>query len=190
MFGKLGNQRESQQPREDTSSSSVSTFVPQPATAGSLEMDLAAAVEVTIITTSPIKIQTGVKGPIMINGQTVGGLLLGRSSASVMGLFVLPGVIDADYTGEIMIMAHTPFPPIRIQQGQRIAQLLPLPQLSKGIVPAHGVKRGKGGFGSTGGIDLSTRPKKTVELRYQLAAGVARASLYFHNYWGGRNDIS
>ncbi|RLV63222.1 hypothetical protein DV515_00018491, partial [Chloebia gouldiae] len=170
-FGKLGNQRESQQPREDTSSSSVSTFVPQPATAGSLGMDLAAAVEVTITTTSPIKIQTGVKGPIMINGQIVGGLLLGRSSASMMGLFVLPGVINADYTGEIMIMAHTPFPPIRIQQGQRIAQLVPLPQLSKGIAPACGVKRGKGGFGSTGGIalltlDLSTRPKKTVELRY------------------------
>ncbi|RLV63277.1 hypothetical protein DV515_00018435, partial [Chloebia gouldiae] len=134
-------------------------------------MDLAAAVEVTITTTSPIKIQTGVKGPIMINGQTVGGLLLGRSSASMMGLFVLPGVIDADYTEEIMIMAHTPFPPISIQQGQRIAQLVPLPQLSEGIVPAHDVKRGKGGFGSTGGIalltlDLSTRPKKTVELRY------------------------
>ncbi|RLV62935.1 hypothetical protein DV515_00018794, partial [Chloebia gouldiae] len=171
-FGKLGNQRESQQPREDTNSSSVSTSVPQPATAGSLGMDLAAAVEVNIMTTSPIKIQTGVKGPIMINGQTVGGLLLGRSSAFMMGLFVLLGVIDADYTGEIMIMAHTPFPPIRIQQGQRIAQLVPLPQLSKGIVPAHDVKRGKGGFGSTGGIalltlDLSTRPKKTVELRYR-----------------------
>ncbi|RLV62728.1 hypothetical protein DV515_00019007, partial [Chloebia gouldiae] len=70
-------------------------------------MDLAAAVEVTIITTSPIKIQMGVKGPLMINGQTVGGLLLGRSSASMMGLFVLPGIIDADYTGEIMIMAHS-----------------------------------------------------------------------------------
>ncbi|RLV62632.1 hypothetical protein DV515_00019105, partial [Chloebia gouldiae] len=96
-------------------------------------MDLAAAVEVTIMTTSPIKIQTGVKGPIMINGQTVGGLLLGRSSASVMGLFVLPGVIDADYTGEIMIMDHTPFPPIKIQQDKELLNFCPFRNCQRGL---------------------------------------------------------
>lgn len=32
------------------------------------------------------------------------GLLLGRSSALMKGIRILPRVIDADYTGEIKIM--------------------------------------------------------------------------------------
>lgn len=32
------------------------------------------------------------------------GLIIGRSSTSLSGLTVLPGVIDSDYTGEIQIM--------------------------------------------------------------------------------------
>lgn len=112
------------------------------------------------------------RGPIIINGKAVGALLLGRSSATIMGLFVLPGVIDADFSGEIMIMAHTPFPPIKIPKGQRIAQLVPLPQITNGLAPRSLDNRGQGGFGSTGGltlltIDLSSRPKKTVHLSYQ-----------------------
>ncbi|NXA57684.1 POK9 protein, partial [Nothocercus julius] len=102
----------------------------QSATAGSLGLDLAAAVDVTLYTHRPTRIPTEIKEPIVINGHRLGALLLGRSSASVMGLFVLPGVIDADYTGEIQIMAHTPYPPLKIGQGQRIAQLVPLPQLT------------------------------------------------------------
>ncbi|POI20477.1 hypothetical protein CIB84_015775 [Bambusicola thoracicus] len=101
----------------------------------------------------------------------MGGLLLGRSSASMMGLFVLPGVIDADYQGEIMIMIHTPYPPVRILKGQRLAQLVPLPQLTKGMTPLQQEPRQQGGFGSTGELalltlDLSTRPKRSCTLRY------------------------
>ncbi|XP_010223024.1 PREDICTED: endogenous retrovirus group K member 11 Pol protein-like [Tinamus guttatus] len=45
-----------------------------------------------------------------------------------MGLFVLPGVIDADYTGEIQIMAYTPYPPLKIERGQpAIAWTFPIP---------------------------------------------------------------
>lgn len=65
----------------------------------------------------------------------MGALLLGRSSASMMGLFVLPGVIDADFTGEIQVMVHTPFPPIQITKGQRIAQLIPLEQTMRALSP-------------------------------------------------------
>ena len=39
----------------------------------------------------------------------IGALLIGRSSA---GLIVLPGVIDADYTGEIMVCVYTLTPPL------------------------------------------------------------------------------
>lgn len=122
------------------------------------------------MTTRPEKIPTGVKGPLKINGQSCGALVLGRSSVTIMGLFVLPGVIDADYTGEIQVMAHTPFPPLSIKKGQRIAQLVPLPQMTKGISPTSKQQRGDKGFGSSGiamlTVDLNTRPKKTVQITY------------------------
>ncbi|NXD04076.1 POK9 protein, partial [Certhia familiaris] len=169
--GKLEKQRE-QQPRGDTSSSCDAGRQLQPATGGSLGLDVAASVDVTIMTSQPQKIPMGLIGPILINGQPVGGLLIGRSSASMLGLFVLPGVIDLDYEGEIMIMIYTPYPPVKITKGQRLAQLLPLPQMTKGLTPLKQEPRAQGGFGSTGGltlltIDLSTRPKKPCQLRYQ-----------------------
>jgi dUTPase len=36
------------------------------------------------------------------------GLILGRSSTTIRGLQVYPGVTDEDYTGEIKIMAQVP----------------------------------------------------------------------------------
>ena len=135
-------------------------------------MDLAAAVDVTLLTNNPQTISTNVRGPIIINGRAMGALLLGRSSASQCGLFVLPGVIDADYEGEIYIMAYTLNPPVKIAQGQRIAQLVPLPQVTQTIRPVTEESRGNKGFGSTGSLtlltlNLSTRPRKTVHLSFQ-----------------------
>ncbi|NWZ90991.1 POK9 protein, partial [Nesospiza acunhae] len=139
-------EKHQQPPRQDTSSSCqhTSTTSLRPATAGSLGLDLGASVTVTLLTTQPQKVPTGVKGPIVIKGQSVGALLLGRSSASMLGLFVLPG---------------------------RIAQLVPLPQLAEGMLPLQQNICGEHGFGSTGGLtlltlDLSTRPKHTVKLEY------------------------
>ncbi|RMB96419.1 hypothetical protein DUI87_27094 [Hirundo rustica rustica] len=109
---KLEEQHE-QSPRRDTSSGCNANEQLRPATSRSLGMDVAAAVDVTIMTTNPLKIPTGLIGPIIINGQPVGGFLLGRSSTTMLGLFVLPDVIDADYCGEIMIMAYTQYPPRR-----------------------------------------------------------------------------
>ena len=50
----------------------------------------------------PRKISTGIWGPLP---KETFGLLLGRSSSTMKGLIVYPGVIDPDYTGEINIMA-------------------------------------------------------------------------------------
>ncbi|NWZ17700.1 POK9 protein, partial [Agelaius phoeniceus] len=127
---------------------------------------------VTLMTTHPEKVPTGVKGPLIIDGLPMGALLLGRSSATMMGLFVLSGIIDADYTGEISIMVYTLFQPLRIEKGQRIAQLIPLQQLAKTVPPRQAQSRGEHGFGSTGGLTLLTmnlneRPKRTVILDYR-----------------------
>ncbi|NWU44956.1 POK9 protein, partial [Hylia prasina] len=166
--GKRQSQREGMPPR-DTSSDrqNISTTPLQPATTGSLGLDLAATVSMDLITPQPYKIPTSIKGPIVVNNTAMGALLLGRSSASMLGLIVLPGVIDADYTGEIYVMVHALVPPLRIEKGQRIAQLVPLPQFTKSMPPIAMDNRGEQGFGSSGELalltlDLNTRPKKTV----------------------------
>ncbi|NXD89030.1 POK9 protein, partial [Halcyon senegalensis] len=141
-----------------------------PATAGSLGLDLAAAVDVTLMTNRPERIPTGVKGPLILNGQRCGALLLGRSSTTMLGLFVLTGVIDADYTGEIQIMVYTLYPPIKITKGQRIAQLVPLSQMTSRIPSFTGQTRNEKGFGSTAvtllTVDLQNRPKQKVEITH------------------------
>ncbi|NXC51400.1 POK9 protein, partial [Penelope pileata] len=111
---------------------------------GSAGVDLATSVDVTLFDTSVVSIPTGVFGPL---GDGNAALLLGRSSTTLMGLFVLPGVIDADFTGEVKIMVWTPTPPCTIPAGTRIAQLVyfrPNPPARAGLT------RGTNGFGSTG----------------------------------------
>ncbi|NWV69518.1 POK9 protein, partial [Malurus elegans] len=194
-----------QQPRRDTNScyDPSGTLQPasslQPATRASIGLDLAASIDSTLLTSQPQKIPTAIRGPITINGQPVGALLLGRSSASMLGLFVLPGVIDADYTGEILVMVYTPFPPVKIWKGQRIAQAVPLEQLTKSIAPIKDTPRGEGGFGSTGSltlltINLNEQPKRKIKLCYQgkqhVLTGLldtgADSSIVAPQYWPAR----
>jgi dUTP pyrophosphatase len=81
---------------------------------------------------------------------------LGHKKGLVMGNLV--GVIDADYTGPLMVSAWNRSAPgtapILIQPGERIAQMMFVPILRPDfqIVEAFsfGSLRGKGGFGSTG----------------------------------------
>ena len=55
------------------------------------------------------------------------GIVLGRSSSTMKGLMILPGVIDPDYTGKIKLLCHSLSGVISIAPGDRIAQLLLLP---------------------------------------------------------------
>lgn len=76
------------------------------------------------------------------------GLVLGRSSATLRGLIVHPGVIDQDYEGQIKIMCSSPRGISSIAPGDRIAQLLVLPSLHSSF-PSNNRVRGKQGFGSS-----------------------------------------
>ncbi|NXU60322.1 POK9 protein, partial [Horornis vulcanius] len=119
---------------------------------GSLGLDLATAIDVTLIDNRPQKVATGIKGPVVVDGQPHGALLLGCSSSGLQGLFILPGVIDCDFTGEICIIVQTNFPPVHIPKGSRIAQLVPLQQLTQRMTTDSTQFRGSSGFGSTGGL--------------------------------------
>ncbi|XP_078005308.1 deoxyuridine 5'-triphosphate nucleotidohydrolase-like [Phascolarctos cinereus] len=90
------------------------------ATPGSAGLDLSSTLDKNI-GDEVVRIPTGVHGP----PPGMVGLILGRSSQTLRGLMVIPGVVDSDYTGEIEVMVYA-FPRCRfvIQKGERIAQMI------------------------------------------------------------------
>ncbi|KAK4807225.1 hypothetical protein QYF61_024345 [Mycteria americana] len=117
MLGKLEAER-GERSRADTNEPPKRNtgFLQQclPATRGSLGVDVETTVDVTLVDSNVQKVPSNVIGPLVHQESNVGGLLLGRSSAGIQGLIVLPGVIDADYTGRIYIMVYTVCPPVFI----------------------------------------------------------------------------
>lgn len=85
------------------------------------------------------------------------GLLVVRSSLGVkhgLSLANDVGVIDAGYTGEVMVcLRNEGDAPVTIEHGERIAQLVVVPCSTSAWVEVDGLdetERGQGGFGSTG----------------------------------------
>ncbi len=82
------------------------------------------------------------------------GLVCDRSSLAKRGLKTAGGVIDAGYRGEICVVLWNLSPePQRIEDGERLAQLLVMPVATPSPVEAgelEATSRGAGGFGSTG----------------------------------------
>lgn len=115
-------------------------------------------------------------GPLWDVHSSIGGLLVGRSSAGLKGLIVIPGIIDADFTGQICIMAYTLHPPMTVPQGSRIAQIVILSNAHPELKTEHENEpnrpiRGDRGFGSTGAavcftMTLGERPVQSVTLQH------------------------
>ncbi|NXB57476.1 POK9 protein, partial [Struthidea cinerea] len=115
---------------------------------GSAGLDLAVSTTTTINDTSVQLIPPGLTGPFPFKCHA---LLLGRSSSSISGLFILPGIIGSDSRGEIKIMAWTPNLLCTIPAGWCVAQRIPLPILpDTKSIPSIIANRGTGGVGSTG----------------------------------------
>lgn len=109
-------------------------------------LTLATAHTVTLSDSSVHLLSTNVSGPLPPKTQA---LLIGRSSTTLSGLFVLPGVIDSDSNETIKIMAWTPSPPCIVPGGSRIAQLILTPTSTNCLNSKH-LQQRRGGFGSTG----------------------------------------
>lgn len=85
------------------------------------------------------------------------GLVCARSGLALLhgiGLVNSPGVIDADYRGEIgVIMINHGTEAVALERGMRVAQLVLVPCARANVVVVAALeptKRGAGGFGSTG----------------------------------------
>ena len=132
--------------------------LPTYATPGSAAMDLRACIE------APISIAPGknalIKTGLAINmmDPSLVALVASRSGLALkhqVAVLNAPGVVDADYHGEIgVILANFGDEPFEIQPGDRIAQLMfqPVVQVALRYVDEFSTEtqRGTGGFGSTG----------------------------------------
>lgn len=134
-------------------------------------------------------IDTDMQGPLE-KGSV--GLIIGRSSSTLRGLIVLPGVIDPDFEGTIKVMCYSPFGIISIAPGDRIAQLLIL-HSKHDKYPAQDCMRGSSGFGSSGielayiSLDLDNRPMLQLQIEGKVFSGLvdtgADRSVMSKQFW-------
>lgn len=120
------------------------------------------------------------------------GLVLGRSSSTLRGLVIYPGVIDSDFTGTVQILASAHRGVVSICPGDRIAQLLVLPSLHSHF-PSAPCPRGEGSFGSSGGVgayvtlELGERPTLTLQVQGKSFLGIldtgADSSVMSSRWW-------
>ena len=96
-------------------------IIPTRASKGSAELDLYSSVDVDIVVGSINKINTGICISLPENSY---GSIRDKSSLAPKGLLTLGGVIDSDYTGEIIIIMTSLIKPIKIKKGQKTAQLI------------------------------------------------------------------
>jgi dUTP pyrophosphatase len=117
---------------------------PTLATAGSCGYDLYAS-EVVNVINSAVKVRTNTA--VSLPPGHV-GLIVGRSGLGSRGLLILGGVIDTDYTGELIVICCSVGGEVfSFKPGDRVAQLLILPCYAIG---SDGPVRGDRGFGSSG----------------------------------------
>lgn len=128
-------------------------IVPEKAHTGDLGYDLFASDQVSILAGETTLVPTGISIQFPPG---YGALIRDRSSvATKRGLFVVAGVIDNGYTGEIKVALHNSTEGFQtIYKGDKIAQLVLIPtvdfkvELIEELTSNDG--RGENGFGSTG----------------------------------------
>lgn len=93
-------------------------------------MDVHTAATVILESCCVYKVLLDVFGPL---GQGLSALLVERSSVTLQGIFVHPGVIDADFTGQICAMVSTPTPSSLSLQGLALLNLCLFSHVSPGL---------------------------------------------------------
>ena len=96
-------------------------ITPTPASKRSAGLDLYSSIDVNIDINSIKKINTGMRVSLPRNSY---GSIRDKSSLAAKGILISGGVIDNDYTGEIIVIRTSLIESIKIEKGQKIAQLI------------------------------------------------------------------
>lgn len=102
------------------------------------------------------ELATGIK--VKVDDNSWGCIRPRSSTFRHRKLFVMEGTIDCGYTGELFIIVFNPTnDDIFITNGERLAQIIPVPMFDKvdlkEVLVMPYTERGEKGFGSTGGIN-------------------------------------
>ena len=95
--------------------------IPTRASKGSAGLDLCSSIDVNIEVGSIKKVSTGICISLPENFYSS---IRDKSSLASKGLITLGGVIDSDYTGEIIVIMTSLIESIKFKKGQKIAQLI------------------------------------------------------------------
>ena len=132
-----------------------STIIPARASKESAGLDLYSSIDVDIEVGSIKKVNTGICISLPENSY---GSIRDQSSLVSKGLLTLGGVIDKDYTGEIIVIMTSLIEPIKIKKRQKIAQLIVsnimYPEIKK-IKFLKETERNNKGFGEMDEINFS-----------------------------------
>ena len=122
-------------------------IIPRRASKRSAGLDLYSSIDVNIDINSIKKINTGIRVSLPENSY---GSIRDKSSLAAKGLLTLGGVIDNDYTGEIVVITTSLIEPIKIKKRQKLAQLIVsnimYPEIKK-VKFLKGTERNNKGFG-------------------------------------------
>ena len=97
------------------------TIIPTRASKESAGLDLYCNIDIDIEVGLIKKVNTGICISLSENSYFA---RRDKSSLASKGLLTLGGVIDSDYTGEIIVIMTSLIKPIKIKKGQKIAQLI------------------------------------------------------------------
>ena len=121
--------------------------IPTRASKWSAGLDLYSSIDVNTEVSSIKKVNTGICISLPENSY---GSIRDKSSLASKGLLTLGGVIDSDYTGEIIVIMTSLIESIKIKKGQKIAQLIVsnimYPEIKK-VKYLHETERNDKGFG-------------------------------------------
>ena len=135
-------------------------IIPTRASKRSAGLDLYSSIDVNIEVGSIKKINTGICISLPENSY---GSIRDKSSLAAKGLLTLGGVIDNDYTREIIVIMTSLIEPIKIKKGQKIAQLIVsnimCPEIKK-VKFSKETERDNKGFGK---MDIINSIKKDAD---------------------------
>ena len=130
-------------------------LIPTRASNSSAGLDLYSSIDVNIEVGSIKKVNTGICISVPENSY---GSIRDKSSLASKRLLTLGGVIDSDYTGEIIVIMTSLIESMKIKKGQKIAQLIvsniTYPEIKKGKF-LKDTERNNKGFGEKDEINFS-----------------------------------